>query len=107
MKVFDVIDTIKCIFLDSHHIYSRSCGNHFPVCSIKRTLGKIILFLKAAENVLVKNRSRIGGNRKRDGGFTKRIYVLANRAAELRSSEQRGGGEEGELRMTQTRVARK
>lgn len=44
---------------------------------------------------------------KRDGGFTKRIYVLANRAAELRSSEQRGGGEEGELRMTRTRVARK
>lgn len=60
---------------------------------MKRALGKIILFLKAAKNVPVKNRSRIGGNMKRDRGFTKRIYVLANRAAELRSSEQRRGGE--------------
>lgn len=63
VESFDVIDTIKCNFFDSHHIYSRSCGNHFPVCSIKCTLGKIILFLKAAKNVLVKNRSRIGGDR--------------------------------------------
>lgn len=95
----------KMYFFDSHHIHSRSCGNHFPVCSIKCTLGKIILFLKAAKNILVKNRSRIGdGNVTEDSRSAFTSSQIVPRNWEVASN---GGGEEGELRMTQTRVARK
>lgn len=66
--------------------------------AIKYTIGKIKLFLKAAKNVLVKiDRCKpyMRQCTKRDRGFTKRICVLANRAAELRSSKQRRGRRRG------------
>lgn len=66
--------------------------NHFPVCSIKYAIGKIELFLKAAKNVKIISVVYICSNGKRDRGFMKRIYVLANRAAELRSSGATGRG---------------